>query len=178
MKGLKEAHSWLVCEIERERRKKHPPSTAAIAIAAFGRILHGGDVRVEEQPFREHLTSVGADASEVVRECFQRGWIVPVAGEQRRITIIETRLSEDAAEFASASQYVTLDSVAVFIGRNKDTLRRWMKDDSSAPSPAVEGGGGKAHEYRWVDLRPWLAEKVGRILPERFPDLTPDANGH
>ena len=47
MKGLKEAHSWLVCEIERERRKKHPPSTAAIAIAAFGRILHGGDVRVE-----------------------------------------------------------------------------------------------------------------------------------
>ncbi|MBI1913479.1 MAG: hypothetical protein HYS12_01805 [Planctomycetes bacterium] len=70
-------------------------------------------------------------------------------------------------------QYVTRDQIAALVQRNKDTVAGWFNEDSQAPAPAVEGGGGKRHEYLWPKVRPWLEKKTGRKLPERFPELPP-----
>jgi hypothetical protein len=70
-------------------------------------------------------------------------------------------------------QYVTRDQIASLVKRHKDTVADWFNDDPQAPEPAVEGGGGKRHEYLWSKVRPWLEEKTGRSLPPRFPDLGP-----
>jgi hypothetical protein len=74
----------------------------------------------------------------------------------------------------AAEQYVTLDQAAARVNRSKKTLERWVnKEGSDAPPPDVEGGGGRAHEWRWSILRPWLEKTFGKSLPERFPSRLP-----
>lgn len=65
-------------------------------------------------------------------------------------------------------QYVTRDQMAAIVQRHKETVADWFRDEK-APQPAIEGGGGKRHEYLWQDVRPWLEAKSGRQLPEAFP---------
>jgi hypothetical protein len=72
-----------------------------------------------------------------------------------------------------ADQYVTRDQVAAFVQRHKETVADWFNKDEHAAQAAVEGGGGKRHEYLWREVRPWLEKKSGRLLTERFPDLVP-----
>ena len=74
-----------------------------------------------------------------------------------------------------APQYVTRDQIASVVQRNKDTVADWFNKDSKAPKPEIEGGGGKAHEYIWSEVRPWLEEMSGRKLPERFPSINPSS---
>ncbi|QDU39194.1 hypothetical protein Mal4_35310 [Maioricimonas rarisocia] len=76
---------------------------------------------------------------------------------------------EPVEEDTGQLQYVTLDQCAALVGRTKDTLYRWLRKDPHAPEPDVEGGGGKHHEFLWSRIRPWLENKSGRRLPERFP---------
>jgi hypothetical protein len=96
--------------------------------------------------------------------------VKPAIGEY-----LSLRGQEVAAATAAGTvpQYVTIDQAASLVKRHKDTLYRWLRADSIAPLPIVEGGGGKRHEYLWSALRPWLETKSGRELPERFPDLGP-----
>jgi hypothetical protein len=69
-------------------------------------------------------------------------------------------------------QYVTLDQAASLVSKSKKTVAGHMnKPDSDAPLPDVEGGGGRAHEWRWSALRPWLEQTFRRKLPEQFPTL-------
>ncbi len=72
-------------------------------------------------------------------------------------------------------QYVTLDQAASLVNKSKKTLERYLNDRDYAhfgmPKPDVEGGGGKAHEWLWSKLRPWLEQQFNRRLPERFPQL-------
>jgi hypothetical protein len=73
-----------------------------------------------------------------------------------------------------AEQYVTLDQAAAMVNRGKKHLERCMnKQGSNAPPPDVEGGGGRAHEWRWSVLRPWLEKTFGKKLPKHFPSLRP-----
>jgi hypothetical protein len=72
-----------------------------------------------------------------------------------------------------AEQYVTRDQIAAYVHRNKDTVADWFNNDPEALEPAVEGGGGKRHEYLWSKVRPWLEKKSGRQLPECFPAIGP-----
>jgi hypothetical protein len=66
--------------------------------------------------------------------------------------------------------YVTLDQMAAMIPRSKRTLERLKKRRKNPlPTPDVEGGGGKADEWEWVKIRPWLEEEFRRQLPEHFP---------
>jgi hypothetical protein len=66
-------------------------------------------------------------------------------------------------------QYVTLDQVASLVNRSKRTLEGYKKQ---MPPPAIQGGGrGKADEWIWSVLRPWLEKTFDRALPERFPSL-------
>jgi hypothetical protein len=72
-----------------------------------------------------------------------------------------------------AEQYVTLDQMAAIVGKSKKTLERELnKANSDMPGPDNEGGGGKAHEWRWSRIRPWLEKKYNRQLPTRFPQLS------
>jgi hypothetical protein len=65
--------------------------------------------------------------------------------------------------------HVTLQQVAPIVNRSKRTLERLQKADETFPIPDVEGGGGKSNEWSWAKLRPYLEEKYGRKLPDRFP---------
>ncbi len=70
----------------------------------------------------------------------------------------------------AAPQYVTLDQMAAVIGRAKRTLERAKQNPESAmPPPDVPGGRGRAAEWEWARVRPWLAAHSARRLPERFP---------
>lgn len=77
--------------------------------------------------------------------------------------------SDASQSIATILQYVTLNQAAGLVQRHKDTLGRWLRDDPHSPMPAIEGGGGKPHEYLWSEMRRWLESKSGRQLPERFP---------
>jgi hypothetical protein len=73
----------------------------------------------------------------------------------------------------TAEQYITLDQAAALVNRNKKTLERYLNHPKSEaarmPKPDVEGGGGKPHEWRWANLRPWLEVTFGKKLPDRLP---------
>jgi hypothetical protein len=69
-------------------------------------------------------------------------------------------------------QYVTLDQMAAILQRNKRTLERLKtRRTNPLPLPDVEGGGGRADEWLWHKIRPWLEQESKRILPERYPGL-------
>jgi hypothetical protein len=78
--------------------------------------------------------------------------------------------SPPADSTTDAEQYVTLDQMSALVNRSKKTLARQMNaKGSNAPTPDVEGGGGKPHEWVWSKIRPWLEKQFNRQLPERFP---------
>jgi hypothetical protein len=72
-----------------------------------------------------------------------------------------------------ADQYVTLDQAAALVNRRKKTLERYLRQPKSEaarmPEPDVEGTGGKPHEWKWSNLRPWLEKTFGKQLPGRLP---------
>jgi hypothetical protein len=49
---------------------------------------------------------------------------------------------------------------------------RWARrlyDDGLLPPPAIQGGKGRPHEWRWGDVRETLERESGRQLPAIFP---------
>lgn len=77
----------------------------------------------------------------------------------------------DRLDCDASPQYVTLDQSAAIVSRAKKTVERAINADRDAPKPDIEGGGGRRHEWLWSRLRPWLENKHGRALPERYPVL-------
>jgi hypothetical protein len=63
---------------------------------------------------------------------------------------------------------VTLDQAAAAAHVSKRTLER-HKTEGTLPEPARDGGGGRFALYDWKIMRPWLMQKFGVPLPERFP---------
>ena len=78
--------------------------------------------------------------------------------------------SEDAITPVEGDYFdvVTLDQIGAVVGRKGTSMRRYKGD---WPDPVLPGGGGKAEHWRWCDVRPWLENKYGRKLPERYPRL-------
>jgi hypothetical protein len=69
-------------------------------------------------------------------------------------------------------QYVTLDMMAAIVSKHKSTLERCKRrQNNPLPLPKIEGGGGKADEWLWDVVRPWLEAEYSRQLPERYPAL-------
>jgi hypothetical protein len=75
---------------------------------------------------------------------------------------------DTATEDGKAECYVTLLQMAAIVNRGKRTLRR-LYESGKLPDPAVEGGGGNPHEWRWADVRPILESEYGKVLPDVFP---------
>jgi hypothetical protein len=65
-------------------------------------------------------------------------------------------------------QYVTLSQMATYLRKHKETVRRWSQA-ADFPEPIVPGGGGRAAEWNWADVRPVLKQRTGRTLLEYFP---------
>ena len=72
-------------------------------------------------------------------------------------------------ESTGYSYHIGLRQAAVMVGRTKRTLAGWQAKDADFPLPVVEGGGGRASEWQWTDLRPYLERKSGRELPQYYP---------
>lgn len=74
-----------------------------------------------------------------------------------------------AAAIDTMPQFVTLDQAAATVSRSKRTLEKF-KDHSRhpLPTPDIEGGGGKADEWDWDNIRPWLESEYNRQLPKKF----------
>jgi len=81
----------------------------------------------------------------------------------------EGEAPEAAGKPPAADCHVTLLQAAGMVNRHKRTLVNWQTNDPEFPPPDVEGGGGKAAEWRWSVLRPYLEKKSRRKLPEYFP---------
>jgi hypothetical protein len=58
--------------------------------------------------------------------------------------------------------FINLDQASALVNRSKRTLERCKK---KMPQPRVKGGGGKPSEWAWSDLKPWLENEFGRMLP-------------
>lgn len=69
---------------------------------------------------------------------------------------------------AGATCYVTFPQMAAIVNRKERTIRR-LYDKGILPAPAVQGGKGAPHEWRWEDVRPILEKQYKRPLPEVFP---------
>lgn len=67
------------------------------------------------------------------------------------------------------TDHVTLQQCAALVKRSKRTLERWKTDDHEFPTPNVLGGDGKADEWLWSEIRPYLEKKSDRKLPKVFP---------
>jgi hypothetical protein len=66
--------------------------------------------------------------------------------------------------------YVTLDQMAAWVSRSKRTLERMKTRQSNPlPTPDIEGGAGKADEWIWSRVRPWLEREFRRKLPDSAP---------
>jgi hypothetical protein len=69
-------------------------------------------------------------------------------------------------------QYVTLDMIAAFCKRSKSYFAKLKaRGNNPMPSPARSGGGGKSDWWFWSEIRPWLENELGIMLPKRFPEL-------
>lgn len=80
---------------------------------------------------------------------------------------LEQAIKEEPAEPESPlDSYVTLDQCAAMVHRSKRTLEHYR---DRLPEPAVEGGGGRPHLWRWSKIRTWLEEIFGLNLPEKYP---------
>jgi hypothetical protein len=63
---------------------------------------------------------------------------------------------------------VTLDQAAAAVHKWKRTLENF-KTKRELPAPTIKGGRGKPHLWDWQAIRPWLKDKFGIELPERYP---------
>jgi hypothetical protein len=68
--------------------------------------------------------------------------------------------AQSAQSALSESILVTLDQAAASVGKSKRTLERLRR---KMPPPTIPGGGGRAAQWEWDVIRPWLEArfKVG-----------------
>jgi hypothetical protein len=79
-------------------------------------------------------------------------------------------LSELVALLDVPTGYVRLSQMAAIVHRSPRTLEKYKsRRRDPLPDPDVPGGGGKADEWLWSRVRPWLEQQFGRRLPEKFP---------
>ena len=76
--------------------------------------------------------------------------------------------SRESDQRIATECHVTLRQMAAIVNKSKRTLER-LYQNGKLPAPAVEGGKGKAYEWRWSDIKPILETQYDRQLPKTFP---------
>lgn len=64
--------------------------------------------------------------------------------------------------------YVTFDMLANYLRVAKKTIERRYADGKLC-EPDIEGGGGKAYQWKYSRICPFLEAEFSRQLPERWP---------
>lgn len=102
-------------------------------------------------------------------------FVLAARGDLKTLGRNNTSVASDAAipsgeetSGAAPDDLITLSIAAALVKRRKRTLEIWNKKDPM-PEPEVEGGGGKAHEYSYAKIRPWLERHGSRKLPAALP---------
>ena len=127
------------------------------------------------------LSTWGADDPDDLERTFDGCRYGPLAdaavrSEKNALKTFVEQVLGIVAETASATadsgqfrgRYVTLDQAAAIVSRSKRTLRGYY-DRGKMPKPDIRGGGGRAHEWAWDKLRPWLEKTFHRKLPVKYP---------
>ncbi len=96
-------------------------------------------------------------------------WSAVACDELQFDAPVSGRNELDSRPQESVPDYVTLKQAAPLVGRSKGTLENWKRDDPEFPPPDVIGGDGRANEWRWSNLRPYLQTRTKRELPEVHP---------
>jgi hypothetical protein len=69
-------------------------------------------------------------------------------------------------------RYVNLSQAAAAVNKTKSCLEGYKrKKKDPIPDPDSPGGGGKADEWLWTTIRPWLERTFNRKLPELLANL-------
>jgi len=80
--------------------------------------------------------------------------------------------SEPAVAPAVPDEYVTLDQIAARVNKCKRTMEnRISRMINPFSDPDIQGAGGKASEWLWSKVRPWLEIEFERPLPEPYPNV-------
>ena len=92
------------------------------------------------------------------------------AGRDCTDTVAQTtnHKSGESDQVNAVECHVTLRQMAAIVNKSKRTLER-LYQNGKLPAPAVEGGKGKAYEWRWSDIKPILETQYDRQLPKTFP---------
>ena len=168
--GMDLIRSGLLDRRERLAGERNPPALDALVSPAN---LPAAEAAMSELRRLESRLRVECRAAE---PSAQPPIVAPVVVEAAAIApppaVPEQRKADGGDD---GLDYVTLDQMAGIVKRSKAALEAYLRDDSRnpMPTPDVVGGGGKAHEWKWDRIRPWLAKTFGRELPETFPSIRP-----
>lgn len=110
------------------------------------------------------------DAVQVKEHCSAAGLLRQKLIDAAAFDCIAAVLDGEAS--AVTNDYIDMDQAAALVGRTKKTLERRLnakRPKNAMPSPDVEGGGGRPHEWLYSRLKPWLESEFGKVLPDRPP---------
>jgi hypothetical protein len=65
-----------------------------------------------------------------------------------------------------AEQMVDLDQIAAIVHLKKRSLENYR---NRMPTPRLQGRRGRRSRWVWAEVRPWLQQEFGLILPENYP---------
>jgi hypothetical protein len=117
---------------------------------------------------------VGVDPSRMTARDLMTMAIGRRLAEVRQATLTATAVAAGTPAASAAPQYVTLSDIRTFLRVSKSKTKRWKtRPINPMPPPDVHGGAGKADEWVWSKIRPWLETETDRKLPERFPSQFP-----
>jgi hypothetical protein len=144
-------------------------------LAEMVRVIAGGGDRTFEQPLADppspgkavsaRGTTTSAPANPPTAPA-PSGTAAPAVPREEEGTPPPASL--DQTPFVEPHDLVTLDQVAAIVHKTKRALE-YHKTKGTLPAPYYEGGGGKAALYDWKVIGPWLTEKYGFPLPDRYP---------
>lgn len=106
------------------------------------------------------------------------GWLEDEAGCEVNRVLAEdlTGLVSGVTSIPTSSpivdptQYVTKWQLAMLVKKSTKTLDRALaRTRNPMPQPDVPGGGGRAAEWIYTNVRDWLVEEYGKFLPVRYP---------
>ena len=114
---------------------------------------------------------------EAVARFFDGGWWqaktlrnLGVAVGRERVALFPMPPADPSSEGTPVEHesYVTFDMLANYLRVTKKTMERRYAGGKLC-EPDIEGGGGKAHQWKYARIRPFLEAEFARQLPERWP---------
>lgn len=115
----------------------------------------------------EALEASLARADEALAEAHRK--IDQLRQEADRRAILPLPSGQLVLAYPGIPQRVTLDQLAAMVHRRKATFELYRGE---IPGRLTKGSRGRPALWDWATARPWLEQKFGILMPERFPGAT------